>query len=337
MRRALRPRPIPRVEFTLPLRLATGLNHQALFVASFIHFFLGLPVRALVWGLQQLPIRLVARVGRCLGAVAWHLDRRHRRVTLDNLRRAMGHRLDPAAQRRIAHEHFRRLGENYACAIKTASMSDDDLRPHLEIVGLERLVTSAGRRLVVAAGHFGNFELYARVNRDDKSWRSATTYRALRPEFLDRILQSLRRRSGALFFERNHEGAAVRTALASENITLGLLSDQHAGPRGLWLPFFGHHCSTSPAPAVYALRFDLPVVTAMCYRVGLARWRIEVGQVIPTSLADGSRRTPQDIMSDVNAAFEAAILRDPANWFWVHRRWKAPSASQTRSAGTGPA
>ena len=29
-------------------------------------------------------------------------------------------------------------------------------------------------------------------------------------------------------------------------------------------------------------------------------------------------------MADVNRAFEAAILRDPANWFWVHRRWKAP-------------
>ena len=28
-------------------------------------------------------------------------------------------------------------------------------------------------------------------------------------------------------------------------------------------------------------------------------------------------------MRDVNRAFEAAVRRDPANWFWVHRRWKA--------------
>jgi lauroyl/myristoyl acyltransferase len=27
-------------------------------------------------------------------------------------------------------------------------------------------------------------------------------------------------------------------------------------------------------------------------------------------------------MRDVNRAFEAAVRRDPANWFWVHRRWK---------------
>ena len=27
-------------------------------------------------------------------------------------------------------------------------------------------------------------------------------------------------------------------------------------------------------------------------------------------------------MRDVNRAFEIAVRRDPANWFWVHRRWK---------------
>lgn len=299
---------------------------------------LGIPVRLVVFALQRMPLRVVARIGRALGAIAWHLDRRHRRIAITNLRLALSPRLTRSQIKEVAREHFRRLGENYACAIKTASLTDDELRPHLEIDGLDRLVSPSGQRLVAAIGHFGNFELYARVNRDDRSWRLATTYRAVRPPSVDRVLQSLRRRSGALFFERNHDGAAVRSALAAGGITLGLLADQHAGPRGLWIPFLGRPCSTSPAPAVYALRFDLPVVPAICFRVALARWRIEIGQPIPTRLPEGPRRTPAEIMSDVNAAFEQAVLRDPANWFWVHRRWKAPSASQAgpgSSAGGG--
>lgn len=315
--------------------MARALNHGPVVVGAFIDFLLGLPVQALVWLIQSLPLRGVARLGRCLGAVAWHLDGRHRRVTLANLDLALGDRLGADERRGVAREHFRRLGENYACAIKTASMSNDQLRPHLELAGVEGLVSDNGRRLVAAVGHFGNFELYARVNRDDPSWRTATTYRALRPPFLNRILQSLRRRSGGLFFERNHEGSAVRTALAAGNVTLGLLCDQHAGPRGLWLPFLGRPCSTSAAPAIYALRFELPVVTAICYRVGLARWRIEVGTPIPTRLADGSRRPQEDIMTEVNRAFETAVLRDPANWFWVHRRWKPPSPGQAATPGHG--
>ena len=36
-------------------------------------------------------------------------------------------------------------------------------------------------------------------------------------------------------------------------------------------------------------------------------------------------------MLDVNRAFEMAVKRDPANWFWVHNRWKRghPAAAST--------
>ena len=227
-------------------------------------FLVAFPVRIMVFALQQMPLVLVARIGRLMGAVAWHLDRRHRGAALANLRLVLASRLPATDIDAVAREHFRRLGENYACAVKTAALSNDELRPHLEIVGLERLVSSSGRRLVAAIGHFGNFELYARINRDDPSWRLATTYRAIRPPELDHILRSLRARSGALFFERNHDKSAVRAAMAAGDITLGLLSDQHAGPRGLWIPFLGKPCSTSAAPAIYALRFDMPVVPAIC-------------------------------------------------------------------------
>jgi lauroyl/myristoyl acyltransferase len=69
------------------------------------------------------------------------------------------------------------------------------------------------------------------------------------------------------------------------------------------------------------LRYRCPLFTAICYRVGLARWRIEVGDEIPTRI-EGRRRAVAEITADINRAFEAAIRRDPANWFWVHDRWK---------------
>ena len=42
---------------------------------------------------------------------------------------------------------------------------------------------------------------------------------------------------------------------------------------------------------------------------------------IPTRETGGPRPV-HAIMRDVNRAFEAAVRRDPANWFWVHDRWK---------------
>lgn len=300
-------------------------------------WLLHVAARALIGGLQALPLSWAARVGRAGGALAWWLDARHRQVTLDNLRRCFRDQQSDAQLRALARENFRRIGENFACAAKTAAMSAAALRPHLRLVNLERIAPSPDRPVrntVVAIGHFGNFELYARVGQFVSGYQPATTYRRLRQPALDRLLQSLRARSGCLFFERVTEGAALRAALRRGNLLLGLLADQRAGGSGLQLPFLGHTCSTSPAPAVLALRYDCRLFTAICYRVGLARWDIECGEEIPTHVA-GRPRPVADIMRDVNHALETAVRRDPANWFWVHNRWKPPRR-QSRKDPTAP-
>ena len=96
------------------------------------------------------------------------------------------------------------------------------------------------------------------------------------------------------------------------------------------VPFLGHDCSTTAAPAIFALRYRCALITGVCYRVGLARWRIEAGAEIPTH-ENGHPRSTAAIMGDVNRAFEAAVRRDPANWLWVHKRWKPASPGRQNS------
>jgi KDO2-lipid IV(A) lauroyltransferase len=98
------------------------------------------------------------------------------------------------------------------------------------------------------------------------------------------------------------------------------------------VPFFGRDCATSVAPAVFALRYDCPLHTAICYRVGLGQWRIEISDEIPTR-EHGQARTVEAITADINREFETAVRRDPANWFWVHNRWKP---SKRRPDGPSP-
>src|SRR5437867_9644011 len=96
--------------------------------------------RAFVAFLQALPLRAVARLGRAGGAMAWWLDARHRRVALRNLTLCFGAEKSPAEIRALARENFRRLGENYCSAIKTTAMSLEELRPHFEFTGAEKIL-----------------------------------------------------------------------------------------------------------------------------------------------------------------------------------------------------
>lgn len=290
-----------------------------------MELLLYLLARSLVAVIQALPLRWVARIGRAGGAIAWWLDARHRRVALRNLTMCFGAEKSPEAIRALARENFRRLGENYASAIKTAVMSPEAMRPHFEFVGAEKILpyqANAGpQSRVVAIGHFGNFELYVRFGEYVPGFKCASTYRGLRQPSLNRLLQSLRERSGCRFFERRSEAAALKACMSDSGLLLGLLADQHAGLGAVRIPFLGHECSTSVAPAVFALRYRCPLHTAICYRTGPARWRIEVDDEIPIR-EENQPRSAEAIMRDVNRAFEVAVRRDPANWFWVHNRWK---------------
>jgi KDO2-lipid IV(A) lauroyltransferase len=280
-------------------------------------------LRALVAFIQALPLPLVAQLGRAAGALAFLLDARHRRVALQNLGKCFGSEKSPEEIHAIAKEHFRRLGENYCSAIKTAAMTPWQMLPHfdLTLAGniLPHEVGAGPQSRIVAIGHFGNFELYARFGQFVPIFKCAATYRALKQPALNRIMVELRESEGCRFFERRRDGAALKAAMNDTGLLLGLLADQSS--RGVRIPFLGHDCDTTTAPAVFALRYHCPLHTAICYRIGLANWRIEVGDEIPTR-ENGAPRSTAAIMRDVNRAFEVAVRRDPANWFWVHRRWK---------------
>lgn len=291
--------------------------------------------KSVVLVLQSLPLPLVARLGRAGGSLAWLLDARHRRVARKNLQLCFSGEKSEREISALVRENFRRIGENFASAVKTADMTPDELRPYFQFVGAEKILPHESNHdpqsRIVAIGHFGNFELYARFGQFVPVFKCASTYRGLRQASLNRLMQSLREKSGCRFFERRTEAAALKAAMSDTGLLLGLLADQHAGDNGLMLPLFGHECSTSAAPAIFALRYHCPLHTGVCYRVGVGRWRIEAGDEIPTR-ENGKARSPAEIMRDVNQAFEIAIRRDPANWFWVHNRWKALHKKQSLSA-----
>jgi lauroyl/myristoyl acyltransferase len=283
---------------------------------------------AIVTALQLCPLPLLARFGRAGGAVVWHLDRRHRKVVLQNLRGAFKEKTEPELAA-IGSETMKRIGENALCAIKTAGLTLEQLRQICLVTGLEKLPdftkADAPKNCIGAIGHFGNFELYVMLGRLIPGLQPAATYRGMNSPVLNAVVQMMRERSGCRFFERRSEGIALREALNQGGLLLGLLSDQRPNRGGVWGPFLGRPCATTSAPALFALRYSAVLFPMICYRVGLGRWSIEIGDEIAIH-QDGQPRSVEAITTEINKVFEVAVQRDPANWFWVHERWKITAA-----------
>ncbi len=281
--------------------------------------------------IRILPLPLVAMIGRGGGALFYYVDARHRGVARENVSRCFPEK-SKSEVRAIVCENFKRIGEAFACAAKTAYMTLDQVLQRSSVEGLDKIQRPAGgavRNRIIAVGHFANFELYGKMAGLSRGYKGATTYRGLRQRALDELLLKLRERSGCRFFERRTQASELKQALNEGGTMLGLFADQHAGRGGTVVPFFGIPCSTTAAPAVLALRYDCPLQTAVCYRTSLARWKFEVGDEIPLR-ENGQARTTEAITADLNKAFEVAIRRDPANWFWVHNRWKTNQTGKGR-------
>ena len=177
------------------------------------------------------------------------------------------------------------------------------------------------RSVVAAIGHFGNFELYARFGQ----FAPALPMRHHLPRPAPALPES-----PAPIFARAFRLPLFRAPLRRRRFAgLHAPAGRHPGP-----PRRPARRPRRPAPALPGtgllhlggagrLRPPLPLRPAPGYllspRPGPLAHRGRPGNPHPR---ERPRPLPEDIMRDVNRAFEAAVRRDPANWFWVHNRWK---------------
>jgi lipopolysaccharide heptosyltransferase II len=269
---------------------------------------------------RLLPLEACFGLGRAVGAFLWLILPGYRRLARENLRIAFGDEMSPEEIRALAFKHFTTLGANALSAIKIPSMPHDAIgrAATIENLGLLQKTIAAGRPVVLAINHIGNWELYAQLVFKMPGVKFGTVYQALHNKFIDDLVNGDRRRLGVQTFDRK-QGFQSAIALLREPGILGVLVDQHAGDGGVWTPFFGRLCSTSPLAATLALRTDAAVVPVAIHTSGFAKWRVVVGKEIRWR-AD----KPDQLTLDINKALEQQVRESPADWFWVHNRWKIP-------------
>jgi heptosyltransferase-2 len=278
--------------------------------------------RAAIALLAAFPLSFVFRLGCFGGWCSWLLLGRYRRLAFRNLEIAFGSSKPPSELRRIARKHFQQLGANILSGLKLGTMPVEDIEKYVQVENLELIHKHlrAGRPIILLLAHLGNWELCAQLMPKFIGYtRNATVYQKLRNRRIDQHLRTLRARAGVEMYDRD-EGFSRPIQLLRGGGAIGILCDQHAGDKGIWVPFFNKLASTTPLPALLAKRTGAALVGIAFYSVGTARWRVAIGPVIEPQ----KNQSIGDLTSRVNEIVEEQIKSAPADWFWVHNRWKTP-------------
>ncbi len=278
--------------------------------------------RAAIALLSALPLSFVFRFGRFGGWCCWLLLGHYRLLALRNLEVAFGDSKPRPELRRIARQHFEELGANILSSLKLGTMPVAEIEKHVQVENLELLhrYLRAGRPVILLLAHLGNWELCAQLMPKFIGYvRNATVYQRLRNRRIDQHLRTLRARSGVEMYDRA-EGFSQPIKLLRGGGAIGILCDQHAGDKGIWVPFFNKLASTTSLPALLAKRTGAALVGIAFYTVGTARWRVAIGPTIEPQ----KNQSIGDLTSRANDIVEEQIKSAPADWFWVHDRWKTP-------------
>jgi len=286
-----------------------------------VDFCVYLFYRAAVSLVAALPLRFVFSLGNVLGFFAWCLLPNYRRLARQNVEIAFGPEKTTIEKRRIVRRHFQRLGANLLSGIKLNAMPSSKVAGLVAVEGAELVhhELRAGRPVVVALGHLGNWELFAQVLPPYFSYtRLSAVYQKLGNPYLNRFVRQQRARFGVELFDRS-EGFQEAIKLLRRGGMIGILSDQHAGDHGVWTPFFGRLASTSPLPGLLCKRTGAALMSASLFTDAPGRWRM-----IFRSAGNSSHDSVGSLTAKTNEMISDEIRRAPEDWFWVHNRWKTP-------------
>jgi KDO2-lipid IV(A) lauroyltransferase len=211
--------------------------------------------------------------------------------------------------------------------------------PALLRAGLAR-----GKGIVFVTGHLGNWELMARLVARVGAPVSAVAKRG-GDERLMGIIERWRRDGGVTTLWREDPSTArALLRVFKRNEVLGILVDQDTRVQGVWVPFFGRPAYTPRAPGDLALRSGAPILVGTSHRKGERPGDGFVFEVteVPYDPQPADREAEVlRITAACQAVMEEAIRRHPADWVWMHERWKTqpdpPEGGEAGAASDGEA
>lgn len=288
-------------------------------------------------GIACLIGMLSVRQTVCLGeAVAWLLTRPALRkrsryqIAAENLRQAFGDEFSDVQVDGLIRRMWVHLVRLVAEVIQLPrKMTLTNCREVVVFRNRKPVLKAlcSGRPVFILGGHFGNWEV-STATFGMFGFPMGIVARKLDNPYIHRWFFESRVQTGhKLLLKQGGWDGIVELLQAGGN--LGLLCDQDAGRRGVFVDFFGRPASTFKSIALMALEYKALIVVGYGRRLPddfeNSRWvRYEIGcqEIIdPLEFAYG-RDTVREITQRYTAALERAIRRAPEQYFWVHRRWK---------------
>jgi Kdo2-lipid IVA lauroyltransferase/acyltransferase len=271
---------------------------------------------ALLRSLSILPYQWVARLGSALGAVLYALPGRRKHIVLVNLRLCFPEKSVRECEE-LAREHFRHVVRSYLERGIQWFGSAKKIRNFVQIESAIDLEDRNAPPTIFMGFHFVGIEIGCILY--SLKMPAASLYTHMSNTRLCDLARRQRGRFGAEMIERSTSARKI-VRLLHEGKPVMLAADMdHGIENSVFVPFFGVPACTLTSVSRLA-------------RMGRARVVPFVTEVLPdfkgyrlnvfAPLSDFPSGSDTNDARRMNAFLETQVLKFPAQYYWVHRRFK---------------
>ncbi|MDD2273225.1 MAG: lysophospholipid acyltransferase family protein [Desulfuromonadaceae bacterium] len=276
-----------------------------------------------------LPSCLTPGTGKAIGRFLYNILHSRRSIALDNIRQALPFmKRHPAwsgefeTAEEIALATFENLGISIVEVCRLYHGKGDALISSMEVHGLDNFqhAKEKGNGVLCISGHCGNWELISlsfKRHLNENVWAIA---KMQKNPYLNTIIEKMRMGYGNKVIYSKAALRPILSVIKSKGV-IGMLTDQAVfEENGALIEFLGRKAWANKAPAVIARKTEAPIIPVFGYRKNSRH----ILTFHPEYKLCGDRTdegTHQDIQA-LSRYLEEFVCAHPADWYWVHRRWK---------------
>ncbi|MAK56500.1 MAG: acyltransferase [Pusillimonas sp.] len=278
-------------------------------------------LRAVFQYFGRCPTHTRLRWGRLLGWLTPRLMRSRAHVVRTNLQLCFP-KLSEKEREALLQRHFYLLAQSIIDRGLIWFGKPDRVAQTVKINGLEHFdnLLAANRKILILAPHFIGLDAAgSRLTMHSK--RTATFYTPSSDPDVDALMREGRSRFNESFLISRKDGIRGLIRLLRQGIPVYYLPDMDFGAKGaVFVPFFNVPAATLPSTAQIAQAWDaavLPIISNLNLQTGV--YNVRILPPIPNfpGADDLTAATAR-----INRLIEDWVKEDPAQYYWVHRRFK---------------
>ena len=270
----------------------------------------------------MLPMSVANFFSDTIGILWFYIDKRHRRITLDNLNHAYKNEFSSSQIRSLGKKVFKNLASILFEVGWSTHLTETQLMEYFTIKGMEHVKNAhkKGKGVILLSCHMGNFELLTTAF-GRTGYKVYGVYRKLDFKPLERLILETRQRFGVQLIALKGASKKIDAILKNGDV-VGTLLDQNVDwYQGCFVNFFGRPACTNNGLAAMALRTKAPIIPIYLTRKN-RKFMIEFLPEIELQKTGDRIKDLENNTQNYTSVIESMVRKYPDQYFWVHDRWK---------------